>query len=107
MSFSTVFSSLKYQNLVEHSSFVASEKYKAEAQFVLIVLTRRVSSRAAAPPSYLSSASNEILIPAAALYANYQPELFVFLEMVALEIPELRSFVNNYFMLISEMLVKV
>ena len=34
-------------------------------------------------------------------------ELFVFLEMVASEIPQLRSFVNNYFMLISEMLVKV
>ena len=44
---------------------------------------------------------------AAALYANYQPKLFEFLEMVAPEIPKLRSFVNNYFMLISEMLVKV
>lgn len=29
-------------------------------------------------------------------------ELFVFLEMVASEIPQLRSFVNNYFMLIQK-----
>ena len=45
--------------------------------------------------------------PTAALYANHQPGTLCVLQMVASEIPQLRSFVNNYFMLISEMLVKV
>ena len=55
--------------------------------------------------------SNEILTKSSCsaplVYANYEPKLFLPPRMVASEIPELRSFVSNYFMLILEMLVKV